>query len=321
MSGQLVAIGIDLGGTHTRVAVVGPDGALRHERRTRTPAHSLTDLMATISDSVAAVRAEASASGDEVDAVGIGIAALVDPDGVARYAPNLPGVKDAPLRAALADDTGLRVVVDNDANVAAWGELVHGAARGTRNALVITLGTGIGGGIIIDGRVYRGAHGFAAEVGHWQYDPAGPACACGQAGHWEAHGSGTALGRLAREAARRGDAPSVLALADGDPDRVTGFAVGDAARAGAPDALALLDRYADHVAIGCAGLMQVLDPERIVVSGGLVALGDLLLDRIRDRIPLHLAGHAFRPAVPVVAAELGDAAGMVGAAVLTRHPS
>ncbi len=247
------------------------------------------------------------------------MAALVDDDGVARYAPNVPALVNAPLRDDIARATGLPAIIDNDANVAAWGELAHGAMRGMRNALLLTLGTGIGGGIVLDGRVFRGANGFAAEVGHWQFDPHERMCACGQPGHWEAWASGTGLGVLAREVVARGDAPSVLAAAGGSPDAVSGEHVSRAALDGAADALAVLDTYADFVATGFAGLANILDPEAIVISGGLVNVGAVLVDRIRERFPLHLEGPAFRPEIPIVAAQLGDQAGVIGAAVLARQ--
>lgn len=310
-------IGVDLGGTHLRVARVGADGAISHDERAPSPDGGWRALVDAVAAGVRACVAAGSAA--PVRAVGVGVAALVDDDGVARYAPNLPALVNAPLRAEIAAAVGLPTVVDNDANVAAWGELAHGAARGARHALVLTLGTGIGGGIIVDGRVYRGAHGFAAEVGHWQFDPRERVCACGEPGHWEAWASGTGLGVLARAAAAAGEAPAVLARAGGDVGAVTGEHVGAAALEGAPDALALLDRYADLVAIGVAGLANILDPELVVVGGGLVTLGDVLLDRIRDRFPRHLEGRAYRPPIPIVAAALGEQAGVVGAAVLARQ--
>jgi glucokinase len=144
-------------------------------------------------------------------------------------------------------------------------------------------------------------------------------CACGEPGHWEAWGSGTALGVLAREVVARGEAPSVLAQAGGNPDHVTGEHVGAAALGGAVDALAVLDTFADFVATGFAGLANILDPEAIVISGGLVNLGDILVDRIRERFPRHLEAPSFRPEIPIVAATLGDQAGVIGAAVLARQ--
>jgi glucokinase len=196
-------------------------------------------------------------------------------------------------------------------------ELVHGAARGSTEVLLITLGTGVGGGVVTRGQVLRGAHGFGAEIGHFQVDPGGPLCACGQRGHWEALASGTALGALGREWAAAGAAPSVLSRA-GSVDAITGVMVGDVAQEGAVDALAVLEEYARRVAIGLVGLANIFDPERIVVSGGLVELGDVLLTPLRAAFDGHLEGAAHRPPVPIVAAELGGRAGVVGAAVLAR---
>ena len=312
-------MGVDLGGTHIRVAVVDEAGSILHERRGASPSHTIDELVGAVATATAELLEAVNDDDLVVAALGAGVAALVDDDGVARYAPNVPALVDAPLRDDLARATGLTTIVDNDANVAAWGELAHGAMRGMRHALLLTLGTGIGGGIVLDGRVYRGAHGFAAEVGHWQFDPHGRTCACGEPGHWEAWGSGTALGVLAREVAARGDAPSVVAAAGGDAGAVDGEHVSAAALAGADDALAILDTFADYVATGFAGLANILDPEAIVISGGLVNVGDVLVSRIRERFPAHLEGRAYRPDIPIVAAELGDQAGVIGAAVLARQ--
>ncbi len=184
---------------------------------------------------------------------------------------------------------------------------------------MITLGTGVGGGIVTRGKVLRGAHGFGGEVGHFQIDPHGPACACGERGHWEASASGHALGAFGTGAGGEGAAPSVLARAGGVVGAITGMDVGDAALAGAPDAVALVREYAVQVAIGLVGLVNILDSELIVVSGGLIGLGDVLLDPIREAFRGHLEGAHHRPEVPIVAAALGDDAGMVGAAVLARE--
>ena len=210
-------------------------------------------------------------------------------------------------------------MVDNDANAAAWGEVVHGAARGALYALMVTLGSGIGGGIIARGRIIRGAHGFAAEVGHFQIDPNGPMCACGERGHWEAFASGHALGRMGREWAAAGRAPGVLARAGGDPDAVTGVHVGDSAEAGEADGRALLEEYARLVAVGLAGLANILDPERIVISGGLVELGDTLLTPVRDAFSRRIEGTEYRPRIEIVPAELGEQAGVIGAAARARE--
>lgn len=306
-------IGVDLGGTHVRVAVVDRDGTIVDERRGDAP-HGGDAVLEAVVTLVAGIRADHPDTG----AVGVGVAALVDFDGTARYAPNIAGLRNTPIQQALAARLDVPVVVDNDANVAAWGEVMHGAAHGAGNALLITLGTGIGGGIILDGQVLRGAAGFAGEVGHFQIDPDGPQCACGERGHWEAYASGTALGRQGRDAARSGSAPNVLARAGGDVESVTGVHVGDAARDGALDALGILRTYGDYVAIGLAGLANILDPEVIVISGGLVDLGEVLLDPMRESFGRRIEGQDYRPEIPVVPAALGSDAGVVGAAARAR---
>ena len=307
-------IGVDLGGTNLRVAVVDRQGAILEDERQPTPPEldHLIDAIKARVDAFTATHGDAAA-------VGVGAAGLVDREGTIHYAPNIPMFRRAPVGPALSKVLTLPVVVDNDANVAAYGELCHGAARGKRHVLVITLGTGIGGGLILDGRVYHGAHGFAAEVGHWQTDPDGDLCACGEHGHWEATASGKALGRLGQRRATEGRAQRILAAAGGEADAITGLHVSDAALGGDPDALEILDDYAGRVAVGFVALGNILDPELIVVSGGLVELGDLLLDRIRRAFDGHLEGAEYRPSVPVVAAELGSQAGVVGAAAMARE--
>ena len=183
---------------------------------------------------------------------------------------------------------------------------------------MVTLGSGIGGGIIARGRIIRGAHGFAAEVGHFQIDPNGPMCACGERGHWEAFASGHTLGRMGREWAAAGRAPGVLARAGGDAAAVTGVHVGDSAQAGEADGRALIDEYASLVAVGLAGLANILDPERIVISGGLVELGDTLLTPVRDAFSRRIEGTEYRPRIDIVPAVLGEQAGVIGAAPRTR---
>ena len=307
-------IGIDLGGTNLRVAVVDRAGTVLEDERVESP-DDIEGLLVAMTDVATSLLARTPSVG----AVGVGAAGLVDREGTVHYAPNLPMLIEVPLGRLLGERLPIPVAVDNDANVAGWGELAHGAAAGVSNALVVTLGTGVGGAILLDGRVHRGAHGFAAEIGHWQFDPRGARCACGETGHWEACASGTALGRLARERAAAGDAPNVLARAGGDITAVTGRMVGESAAAGEADGGGLLLEFADAVALGFAGLANILDPELIVVSGGLIALGEVLLAPIRRAFLGHLEGADHRPDVPIVAAALGEHAGVVGAAVLARQ--
>jgi glucokinase len=309
----VLTVGVDIGGTKLLAVAATEQGEIVAQRRRPTPSGP-DDILAAIG----AVVDELLAAEPGIRALGVGLPGLVDLDGVVHYAPNLPGFVGVPAREHLAARCPVPVIVDNDANVAALGEVLHGAARGMRDVLVVTLGTGIGGGLIVNGEEYRGGHGMAAEIGHFRVDPDGPLCACGEPGHWEAVASGTALGRRAREWAARGDAPNVLALAGGNVDGITGHEVGRAAAAGGDDALAILAEHAGDVAVGLGGLINILDPEAVVISGGLIDLGDHLLGPLRAALPGHVEAAARRPMPPVLPAALGEHAGAVGAAALAR---
>jgi glucokinase len=306
-----VAVGVDIGGTKVLGALVDEHGAILAEHRVASPKEWLP-----MREAIVSVVDELRAGVPELHALGVGAAGMVDLDGVIHYAPNVPGFRKVPVRAELAEATGLVTVVDNDANTAAYAEMRFGVAKGVSNALIITLGTGIGGGVIVDGRVLRGANGFAAEVGHFQTDPLGPMCACGERGHWEASASGNALGRMARELAAAGEAPGLLARAGGSIDAIEGHLVSAAAHAEMPEALALVDRYAFNVAIGLVGLANIFDPALIAISGGLVNDGALFLDPMRRHFFGHIEGAEYRPTPDIVPAALGERAGVIGAAIL-----
>lgn len=311
MTEARVAVGVDIGGTKVLGALVDEHGRILREHRVASPADWIP-----MRDAIVSVIDELRAGVPELHAVGVGAAGMIDLDGVIHYAPNVPGFRRVPVRAALAELTGLFTVVDNDANTAAYAELCLGAARGLDHAMVITLGTGIGGGIIVGGQVLRGAHGFAAEIGHFQVDPGGPMCACGERGHWEATASGNALGRMAREAAAAGEAPGLLELTGGDVDAIDGHEVSAAARAGVAEALELVDRYCHAVAVGLVGLANIFDPSLIAIAGGLANDGELFMDPIRQHFLGHIEGSTYRPTPEIVPATLGERAGVVGAALL-----
>jgi glucokinase len=211
--------------------------------------------------------------------------------------------------------------VGNDADAAAWAEYRYGAARGADLALMITLGTGIGGGIVMDGRLQRGSHGVAGEWGHMRVVPDGRLCACGNRGCWEQYASGTALGQTAREVARNSPAAAALLLdrVAGDPDRLTGEDVARAAADGDALARELLAEVGSWLGQGIADLAAVLDPEVVVIGGGVSVLGETVLGPARDRLERALPGRGFRPGPKVVAAQLGAQAGLVGAADLVRR--
>lgn len=305
------AIGVDLGGTKCYGVRVEADGTVVAEHRLPTPRGA-----AAVVETVAEVAARLQ--GDEpLTEMGVGLPGLVDRAGVLHFAPNLPGVVDLDLAAELAAGlSGVRVRVENDATCAAWGERLLGAGRAFSSMVAVTLGTGIGGGVIIDGALFRGAHGFAGEIGHMVVEPHGPPCPCGQRGCWERFASGSGLGRLAREAAHAGRADRVQELAGGDPEAVRGEQVTQAAAEGDAQAQAVLDRFAWWLALGLANLANIFDPEAFILGGGLVEAGDILLEPTRAAFVDLVEGAELRPPVQIVAAELGERAGALGAAAL-----
>jgi len=221
------AIGVDVGGTKIAASRVGEDGSIdqRTQRPTPTEPEAIVSAIEELASEVLT---------PDVAAVGIGAAGMVEfATGLLRYAPNLPW-RDLPLAAHLSRAVGLPCLLDNDANVAAWGEYRFGAGRGAHDMLLVTVGTGIGGGIVSGGRLFRGAHGFAAEIGHIVVEPGGPLCGCGNRGCWEQVAAGRAIDRLGREAAR--DHPDALfvELSGGDPDKVSGVSVTEAGKRGDP---------------------------------------------------------------------------------------
>jgi glucokinase len=310
MPGSL-AVGVDVGGTKVAALLTDDRGTVLDRKVVHSPA---SDAEATVATVVSLAR-ELAGANEGVCAVGIGAAGLVSREGVMRFAPNIAW-REFPIGNRVAEGVGLPVLVDNDANMAAWGEFRFGAGRGSSDMLLVTVGTGLGGGIVAGGRLYRGAHGFAAEIGHVIVDPNGPRCGCGNLGCWEQVASGRALGRLGKESGRDHPESLMVQLAGGDPELVTGPIVTDAAQRGDVIAVHVLDEVGRRLGQGIAGLVNVLDPEVVVVGGGVVQAGDLLLEPARTAFVGAVEGAEHRPAVPIRAAQLGNDAGAVGAADL-----
>jgi glucokinase len=286
--------------------------------RTRrpTPSASPSDVEDVIAECVQELRAS-----HEVEAVGIGAAGFIDADRAKVYvAPNLSW-RDEPLRDAVAERVGLPVVVENDANAAAWAEHRFGAGRGEQHLVVVTVGTGIGGGIVLDGTLYRGRHGIGAEFGHMQVEKAGRRCGCGQHGCWEQYCSGRALLHEAREIAdvQRGYGKRLLELGNGRPEGIEAVEVTQAAREGDPAALDCFDEVGGWLGQGLADLAAVLDPGAFVIGGGVADAGELLLAPARRVFAERLTGTKHRPHAEIRLAELGNEAGLVGAADLARY--
>ena len=329
MAGQ-VTIGIDMGGTKVLGLAVDDEGVVLSEVRVPTPTRrgsgeggaggDGTERFAPVIETLATVTERLRDAIDvEVASVGVGAPGLVDNTGVLRYAPNLPGGNGLDIVGGLSARLGgMRTVVDNDATCATVGEWAFGAAAGVTDAVMVTLGTGIGGGVIAGGHVVRGASGFAGEIGHMVVDPTGPPCPCGKRGCWERFASGSGLGRLAREAAHAGRLDVVVNLAGGDAESVRGEHVLEAAKTGDAGALAVLGELGWWLALGLSNLALVLDPAVMVYGGGLVETVTLVHDKVRTDFDELLEGHAHRPEVKILPALLGEQAGAIGAALVAR---
>ncbi len=311
-----LACGIDVGGTKIAGGVVDDDGTILEEVRVESPA---ADVEA-IEDVIAGLVARLAANHD-ITAVGVGAAGYVDKTrSTVLFAPNLAW-RNVDLKAELEPRVGLPVVVENDANAAAWGEFTYGAGHDVDDLLLVTVGTGVGGGLVLDGELYRGAFGVGAEIGHLRVVPGGRLCGCGNYGCFEQYASGTALVRNAREAAREGSllARTVLDMTGGDIDRIDGPIITDAAREGDQFALEQLAEIGRWLGEGIATLAAVLDPAVVAIGGGVSEADEMLLDPIRTAFSSNLSGRGHRPVLEIRKATLGNRAGLIGAADLARR--
>ena len=313
------AIGVDVGGTKI-LGIVLAEGAIVDRVERPTPSAPSGDLGRRLDEAIAEVVAELleREPGSRSTTVGVGLPGMMGTDGVLLAAPNLRSAAGASLQAPLQAKLDLDVSLANDADCAVLAESRLGVARGHDDVVMATLGTGIGGGLIAGGRLLRGGRGYAGEIGHMVLDPGGPMCPCGSRGCWEQFASGTALGRLGRDAARAGRLAGILRAVGGDPEAVRGEDVTQAAQAGDPEALRIIDEVAWWLARGLANLVAVLDTTMIVIGGGLSANADLLVGPVGELLPSMLEGGRDRPAIMVAAAQLGPEAGAIGAALLGR---
>lgn len=321
MKGGVLSIGVDVGGTKIAGGLVDAAGRVIDCLRRETPGHAVAMVEEAIVGVVDELRARAATAGHgTVLGVGIGAAGWVSDDGsTVLFSPHLAW-RNTSLRADLGERISIPVWLDNDANAAAWAEYRFGAASGHTTAACVTLGTGIGGGIISGGRLQRGAFGVAGEWGHTRVVPNGRRCVCGNHGCWEQYASGRALARAGRELIEvaPASASALLDAVDGEGSRLTGEDVTSAAIAGDPAAIELVREVGTWLGEGMVTIAMVLDPSVIVVGGGVSALGELLLGPARERFSAALPGRGYRPIAQIVAADLGADAGMIGAADLAR---
>jgi len=289
--------GIDVGGTKCLGVVIASDRDVTSEhniiRQVRYPtphADELVDTLATLAHELG-----------EVETIGVGVPGLITLDGVMRASPNIPGSVDVAVGPELSERLGRRVWVDNDGNLAALAEWRFGAGRGAKNMWMVTLGTGIGGGHVLNGVVQRGVNGFAGEVGHIVVNPDGPRCGCGRKGCWEVYASGRGLKMLAA----------------GEP----GESVISRARTGDADALTVLEAWARWVAIGLSNLTNVSDPDVIVIGGGVSEAADIVMPLVQRWFVETLYSPEQRAHPHLRVAQLGEHAGAIGAALLPRFAS
>jgi glucokinase len=311
-----LTIGVDVGGTKIAGGLVDEAGTILARTRRDTPS---TDPPAIVRNIVAVVD---ELRGDhEVEGVGVGSAGFIDAArSTVLFAPNLAW-RDVPVRDQVSGSTGLPVVVENDANAAAWGEFQFGAAEDVDDMVCVTVGTGIGGGVVLDGRLYRGAHGIGGELGHVRMVPDGYLCGCGNRGCVEQYASGRALVREARELA---DSHSVFAtrlleMAGGDPEAITGPMVTRAAQEGDEPARELIADLGRWLGEALASFAAILDPAVFVIGGGVSEAGDLLMKPATSAYHRNLTGRGYRPEAEIRIATLGNDAGLVGAADLARR--
>jgi glucokinase len=314
-----LAIGIDIGGTKVAGGVVDENGEILARARRDTPHRSKRPRV--VEDTIVDVVDELLAQHADVDAVGIGAAGFVAADrATVVFAPHLSW-RDEPLRDALSKRIEAPIMVDNDANAACWAEWRFGAARGDVDVVMVNLGTGIGGAILVHGEIYRGRYGIAGEFGHMQVVPEGQRCECGNRGCWEQYASGNALVREARAMilANSPVATDLAARVEGRAEDLTGPIVTEAARDGDATSIELLSEIGHWLGIGIANLAAAFDPGTFVIGGGVSAAGELLLGPARDTFRRRLTGRGYRPEARIVAARLGNEAGLIGAADLARN--
>ena len=312
-----LTIGIDVGGTKVLGGVVDESGNILEKTRRDTPRQGGSELTKTIAEVALDLMRN-----HKVSAVGVSAAGFVSSDRKTMLAtPNIAGWNGVNLDAELTELIGIDVVIENDGNAAAWGEAVFGAGRGEAHMLMLTVGTGIGSGIVVNGQLHRGAYGIAGEIGHMRVVPEGHLCGCGARGCFEQYASGSGLMRHVREAiaATPDIARNLLALGDGTIEGLKGHHVTEAARAGDVVALAAFNTTAQWLGAGIASLSVILDPAIVVIGGGVVDAGEILLEPTRANMERKMPFSGKHPSPKLVAATLGNDAGLVGVADLARR--
>ncbi|WP_137845573.1 ROK family glucokinase [Microbacterium sp. 2FI] len=306
----MLKVGIDIGGTKIAGGVVDENGTIVEKLRVDTP-EDTRELAQAVIDMVRHLRAA-----HDVGAVGVAAAGFIDRDrATVIHAPNIAW-RNEPLKATLEAGIGLPVTIENDANAAGWAEFRFGAGRDVDHMVMLTMGTGVGGAVVLDGELFRGGHGIGAELGHIRFTRDGLPCGCGQNGCLEQYSSGRALQREANAIADAGGIGDVLASLRAEKGTISGPAVSRLVLAGDPGAIEALRRVATALGEACGGFQAVLDPELFVIGGGVAQLGDDLLEPVRIAYETSLPGYGDRPVAAFAIARLGNDAGLIGVADL-----
>jgi glucokinase len=309
-------IGIDLGGTNIAVGIVTKDGSILSKKSVKTGSQRpFEEIVKDMADCTLSLLEENSISLENVSHIGIGAPGSIDTaNGVIVYANNFKYGEHVPMANLLRKYIDKPVYIGNDANVAALGEVISGAAKGLKNAIMITLGTGVGGGIVIDGKIYEGQHSAGAELGHIMLVKDGEQCTCGRKGCWEAYASATALIRQTAKAMK--DNPDSIMNQMTTPDNVSGRTAFEAARKGDKAGQEVVDRYIEYIAEGLIDMINIFRPEILIIGGGICNEGDYLLKPMRSYINKYVYAGSRLPEQKIAVAKLGNDAGIIGAAFL-----
>ncbi len=311
-------IGIDLGGTNIAVGLVSEDGVITAKKSVKTNAQRpFADILKDMAGCVLDLIKEQNVSLDEIISIGIGTPGSVDSEnGVLVYANNFMEKENIRMRDVIRSYIDKPVYLTNDANAAALGEVVAGAAKGYKNAVMITLGTGVGGGVIINGQLYEGQYSAGAELGHIMLIHDGEQCSCGRKGCWEAYASATALIRQTKRAMEANPDSYMNKIATSD--NVSGRTAFVAAKNGDAAGQAVVDKYIQYISEGLVDIINIFRPEILIIGGGICNEGEYLLSPIRKFLRTHAYGGHLHPEQKLAVASLGNDAGIIGAAFLGR---
>ncbi len=312
-------VGVDLGGTNIAVGIVTYEGKIIAKKSVKTMAdRPFEEIIKDMADCTLSLLKENNISLDEVKSIGIGSPGSLDTEnGVLVYANNFQNGRNIPMKAILQKYIDKPVYIGNDANVAALGEVIAGAAKGYKNAVMITLGTGVGGGIVINGEIYEGQYSAGAEMGHIVVVHNGEQCSCGRKGCWEAYASATALIRQTKAAMEAHPESLMTKVAEAE-GKVSGRTAFDAAKKGDEVALDVVKNYIEYIAEGLVDIVNVFRPEVILIGGGICNEGDYLLNPLKAFVNTNTYGGGLHPEQKIAIAALGNDAGIIGAALLKR---